>query len=360
MGCGALTSQPLLHAAQPAPLQLHCSHRLHPHVLSAWTRVCIFAGWYCTPVQHPPPQVFPPPARPAATTTNLLLFSCLIVFMQTRMSVRYGSGLRPMGLLHLSRCKLFGALYLRACVRTWMLQRSVGDTSGCKACCYHMLMPAYSKRRPVLPPNTSPCAQLIYNKETGRSKGFGFVSFEDERDACDALNDANGRDLDGCESSASAVDQGQPACLEGAAGCRMQADGERYCRHEAVSDCMRQTAESALVPSPSSSNQQGCHQGQLRPQLRARRALCWRRPRQVRLVVIVVLCSVWWLDGGWVGGLGRGIQAGLLVYPSLGRPLAACQEIGLTLPRRRWLSGRTLWPFAARSTAGPWAADPLL
>lgn len=39
--------------------------------------------------------------------------------------------------------------------------------------------------------------QLIYDKETGRSKGFGFVSFEDDRDARDALNDAGGRDLDG-------------------------------------------------------------------------------------------------------------------------------------------------------------------
>lgn len=39
--------------------------------------------------------------------------------------------------------------------------------------------------------------QLISDKETGRSKGFGFVSFADERDARDALHDANGRLLDG-------------------------------------------------------------------------------------------------------------------------------------------------------------------
>lgn len=39
--------------------------------------------------------------------------------------------------------------------------------------------------------------QLIYNKETGQSRGFGFVTFEDERDCRDALNDAGGRDLDG-------------------------------------------------------------------------------------------------------------------------------------------------------------------
>ncbi|KAI3427976.1 hypothetical protein D9Q98_006366 [Chlorella vulgaris] len=39
--------------------------------------------------------------------------------------------------------------------------------------------------------------KLIYDKETGRSKGFGFVTFDDDRDARDALNDAGGRDLDG-------------------------------------------------------------------------------------------------------------------------------------------------------------------
>ncbi|GAB4822689.1 hypothetical protein N2152v2_009735 [Parachlorella kessleri] len=39
--------------------------------------------------------------------------------------------------------------------------------------------------------------KMIYDKETGRSKGFCFVSFEDEQDATEALNDSNGRDLDG-------------------------------------------------------------------------------------------------------------------------------------------------------------------
>lgn len=35
--------------------------------------------------------------------------------------------------------------------------------------------------------------KLIYDKETGRSKGFCFVTFEEEADATEALNDSNGR-----------------------------------------------------------------------------------------------------------------------------------------------------------------------
>ena len=48
-----------------------------------------------------------------------------------------------------------------------------------------------------LPTLAPPPLQLVWDKELGRSKGFGFVSFADERDARDALNDAGGRELDG-------------------------------------------------------------------------------------------------------------------------------------------------------------------
>lgn len=59
-----------------------------------------------------------------------------------------------------------------------------------RGCCRPGAQLAVPPARPSLP-------QLIYDKESGRSKGFGFVSFEAERDARDAMNDANGRELDG-------------------------------------------------------------------------------------------------------------------------------------------------------------------
>ncbi|KAJ7568483.1 hypothetical protein O6H91_01G034200 [Diphasiastrum complanatum] len=39
-------------------------------------------------------------------------------------------------------------------------------------------------------------AKVIVDRDTGRPKGFGFVSFADERDMEDAIDKMNGRDLD--------------------------------------------------------------------------------------------------------------------------------------------------------------------
>ncbi len=36
-------------------------------------------------------------------------------------------------------------------------------------------------------------AQIVFNPETGKSKGFGFVKFDDARDAEDAITEANGK-----------------------------------------------------------------------------------------------------------------------------------------------------------------------
>jgi len=37
------------------------------------------------------------------------------------------------------------------------------------------------------------------DRETGRPRGFGFVTFEDDRDAKEAVRDMDGRKLDGRE-----------------------------------------------------------------------------------------------------------------------------------------------------------------
>lgn len=40
-------------------------------------------------------------------------------------------------------------------------------------------------------------AKVITDRESGRSRGFGFVTFADENDASNAIEEMNGTDLDG-------------------------------------------------------------------------------------------------------------------------------------------------------------------
>ncbi|MBA4032154.1 MAG: RNA-binding protein [Planctomyces sp.] len=40
-------------------------------------------------------------------------------------------------------------------------------------------------------------AQVVMDRETGRSKGFGFVEFGDAQSASDAINAMNGKDVNG-------------------------------------------------------------------------------------------------------------------------------------------------------------------
>lgn len=40
-------------------------------------------------------------------------------------------------------------------------------------------------------------AKVIFDRDTGRSKGFGFVEMPDENEAWEAINNLNDRELDG-------------------------------------------------------------------------------------------------------------------------------------------------------------------
>ena len=37
------------------------------------------------------------------------------------------------------------------------------------------------------------CLQVVIDRETGRSKGYGFVKFDDSRDAEDAIQGSHGK-----------------------------------------------------------------------------------------------------------------------------------------------------------------------
>ena len=40
-------------------------------------------------------------------------------------------------------------------------------------------------------------AKIIFDRETGRSRGFGFVTFDQKDDASEAVSQLDGRELDG-------------------------------------------------------------------------------------------------------------------------------------------------------------------
>lgn len=70
--------------------------------------------------------------------------------------------------------------------------------------------------------------QVVTDKFSGRSRGFGFVSFEDERDMEEAIKAMNGMDLDGRSIT---VDKAQPNQGGGGGGGRDR-DGDRDRDHD--------------------------------------------------------------------------------------------------------------------------------
>ncbi len=60
-------------------------------------------------------------------------------------------------------------------------------------------------------------AKVITNRETGRSRGFGFVTFDDDNAADTAISEMNGTELDG---RAITVNEAQDKRREGGGGDR--------------------------------------------------------------------------------------------------------------------------------------------
>jgi RNA recognition motif-containing protein len=61
-------------------------------------------------------------------------------------------------------------------------------------------------------------AKVITDRETGRSRGFGFVTFDEEADAQSAINEMNGKELDGRSLNVSEARERTPRSGGGGGG----------------------------------------------------------------------------------------------------------------------------------------------
>ena len=52
--------------------------------------------------------------------------------------------------------------------------------------------------------------KLITDRETGRSRGFGFITFADKADAIKAIEGMNGKQIDGRDLNVSEANERQP------------------------------------------------------------------------------------------------------------------------------------------------------
>ncbi|KAL6890249.1 hypothetical protein ACP4OV_009012 [Aristida adscensionis] len=84
------------------------------------------------------------------------------------------------------------------------------DRSGREYRCYVSNLPygtsdtdlknAFAPYRPIF-------AEVVVNRDTGRSRGFGFVHFGDQKSMDDAIQDMNGQDFGGRRLSVSEAQQ---------------------------------------------------------------------------------------------------------------------------------------------------------
>lgn len=58
-------------------------------------------------------------------------------------------------------------------------------------------------------------AKIIYDRETGRSRGFGFVTFAQDEEAMNAISEMDGQELDGRNLRVNEAQERKPSGFSG-------------------------------------------------------------------------------------------------------------------------------------------------